>query len=278
MTADRRRSRRGAVCAGPARGLHPATGAAARRGPASRGPALPVLRRGVHGAGRGAGARRPRRDHRRPRLPDADPGPIANAERAVIDAGSPGDGRLLRRPPPRAGHRLQHGRPRHVVHGVAARGSVLSAAIVMAGRSRQPARLDRLATRPTYVIHSRDDEVVEFEPTENTAVKELQRLGRTIELEAARWRRALRHEHVRRPAQPRRRVDRRAVEDRCEASTEAWSLSREPSHARLSFLRDLEERIRRVRAVCAAADQRHLALARDAGDRARRPGARSRSR
>ena len=58
---------------------------------------------------------------------------------------------------------------------------LFSAAIVMAGAPGN-LQIDRLATRPTYVIHSRDDEVVEFEPTEKT-VKELQRLGRTIEFE-----------------------------------------------------------------------------------------------
>jgi dipeptidyl aminopeptidase/acylaminoacyl peptidase len=42
--------------------------------------------------------------------------------------------------------------------------------------------LDRLARIPTYVIHSRDDEVVPFEPTEK-AVAELKRLQRTIEFE-----------------------------------------------------------------------------------------------
>jgi predicted peptidase len=55
------------------------------------------------------------------------------------------------------------------------------AAIVMAG-STGDEPIDKLATIPTYVIHSRDDEVVEFEPTEQ-AVKELKRLKRTIEFE-----------------------------------------------------------------------------------------------
>ena len=88
---------------------------------------------------------------------------------------------------------------------------LFSAAIVMAGAPGN-LQIDRLATRPTYVIHSRDDEVVEFEPTEKT-VKELQRLGRIDRVRAARGRRALQHEHVRRPAQPRRRVGLRAVEE-----------------------------------------------------------------
>ncbi len=58
---------------------------------------------------------------------------------------------------------------------------LFSAAIVMAGAPGN-VPVDRLAARPTYVIHSRDDEVEEFEPTEKT-VKELQRLGRKIEFE-----------------------------------------------------------------------------------------------
>jgi predicted peptidase len=58
---------------------------------------------------------------------------------------------------------------------------VFKAAIVMAG-STGDEPIDKLATVPTYVIHSRDDEVVEFEPTDK-AVKELKRLKRTIEFE-----------------------------------------------------------------------------------------------
>jgi predicted peptidase len=54
-------------------------------------------------------------------------------------------------------------------------------AIVMAG-SPGAEPIDRLATIPTYVIHSRDDEVAPFEPTER-AVKELQRLKRDVEFE-----------------------------------------------------------------------------------------------
>jgi predicted peptidase len=42
--------------------------------------------------------------------------------------------------------------------------------------------IEQLATIPTYVIHSRDDEVVEFEPAEQ-AVKELKKLKRPIEFE-----------------------------------------------------------------------------------------------
>jgi hypothetical protein len=58
---------------------------------------------------------------------------------------------------------------------------IFKAAIVMAGSSGDEP-IEKLATIPTYVIHSRDDEVVEFEPTEK-AVKELKRLKRTIEFE-----------------------------------------------------------------------------------------------
>jgi predicted peptidase len=58
---------------------------------------------------------------------------------------------------------------------------VFKAAIVMAG-STGDEPIEKLAMIPTYVIHSRDDEVVEFEPTDK-AVKELKRLGRPIEFE-----------------------------------------------------------------------------------------------
>lgn len=58
---------------------------------------------------------------------------------------------------------------------------LFTAAIVMAG-SPGDEPLDRLARIPTYVIHSRDDEVVPFEPTER-AVAELTRLERAIAFE-----------------------------------------------------------------------------------------------
>ena len=59
---------------------------------------------------------------------------------------------------------------------------LFTAAIVMAGApGNQP--LDRLATRPTYVIHSRADDVVPFAPTD-AAVRDLRRLGRVVEFEA----------------------------------------------------------------------------------------------
>ena len=58
---------------------------------------------------------------------------------------------------------------------------IFKAAIVMAG-STGDEPIDKLATIPTYVIHSRDDEVVEFAPAEKV-VKELKQLKRTIEFE-----------------------------------------------------------------------------------------------
>jgi predicted peptidase len=58
---------------------------------------------------------------------------------------------------------------------------VFTAAIVMAG-STGDEPIEKLATVPTYVIHSRDDEVVEFEPAEQ-AVRELKKLKRPIEFE-----------------------------------------------------------------------------------------------
>ena len=58
---------------------------------------------------------------------------------------------------------------------------IFTGAIVMAG-SPGDEPLDQLAKVPTYVIHSRDDEVAPFEPTER-AVGELKRLKRTIQFE-----------------------------------------------------------------------------------------------
>lgn len=58
---------------------------------------------------------------------------------------------------------------------------VFTAAIVMAGRSDEP--LEQLAKIPTYVIHSRDDEVVPFAQAERRAA-ELKRLGRVVSFEA----------------------------------------------------------------------------------------------
>jgi len=58
---------------------------------------------------------------------------------------------------------------------------LFSAAIVVAGRTDEP--LDRLATRPTFVIHSQDDRVVPF-PQAAERVAALKRLGRAVEFEA----------------------------------------------------------------------------------------------
>jgi pimeloyl-ACP methyl ester carboxylesterase len=43
--------------------------------------------------------------------------------------------------------------------------------------------IERLGTIPTYVIHSRDDEVVPFEPAERNA-RALEKLGRPVRFEA----------------------------------------------------------------------------------------------
>jgi len=56
-----------------------------------------------------------------------------------------------------------------------------SAAIVMAGRTEEP--VAALARIPTYVIHSRDDEVVPFAQAEERA-RALEKLGRPIRFDA----------------------------------------------------------------------------------------------
>jgi predicted peptidase len=56
-----------------------------------------------------------------------------------------------------------------------------TAAIVMAGRSEEP--LADLAKIPTYVIHSRDDQVVPFDQAENR-VRGLERMGRPVRFDA----------------------------------------------------------------------------------------------
>jgi predicted peptidase len=58
---------------------------------------------------------------------------------------------------------------------------LFTAAIVMAGRTDEP--LDRLAKIPTYIIHSRDDEVVPFAQAEQRA-GELEHMGRIVKFEA----------------------------------------------------------------------------------------------
>jgi predicted peptidase len=59
---------------------------------------------------------------------------------------------------------------------------LFTAAIPIAGSSGDEP-LDRLGRIPTYVIHSRADQVVPFEPDERTT-KELEKLGRTVRFEA----------------------------------------------------------------------------------------------
>jgi len=54
-------------------------------------------------------------------------------------------------------------------------------AIVMAGRTGEP--LAALATIPTYVIHSRDDEVVPFSQAEERT-RALEKMGRPVEFDA----------------------------------------------------------------------------------------------
>ena len=56
-----------------------------------------------------------------------------------------------------------------------------TAAIVLAGRTDEP--LERLAKIPTYIIHSRDDEVVPFAQAERRAA-ELNSMGRVVKFEA----------------------------------------------------------------------------------------------
>jgi predicted peptidase len=58
---------------------------------------------------------------------------------------------------------------------------LFTAAIVMAGMTDEP--IDRLAKIPTYIIHSRDDEVVPFAQAEQRAAS-LEKMGRTVKFEA----------------------------------------------------------------------------------------------
>ena len=59
---------------------------------------------------------------------------------------------------------------------------LFTAAIPMAASTRELS-IDRLGRQPTYIIHSRDDEIVPFEPAEQVAL-ELKKLGRPVEFEA----------------------------------------------------------------------------------------------
>lgn len=58
---------------------------------------------------------------------------------------------------------------------------LFTAAIVMAGLTDEP--LERLAKIPTYIIHSRDDQVVPFTQAEQRATS-LEQMGRTVRFEA----------------------------------------------------------------------------------------------
>jgi len=58
---------------------------------------------------------------------------------------------------------------------------LFTAAIPMAAATGDEA-IDSLATMPTYIIHSRRDEVVPFAPAERNA-RELERLGRPVKFE-----------------------------------------------------------------------------------------------
>jgi predicted peptidase len=59
---------------------------------------------------------------------------------------------------------------------------LFTAAIPMAA-STSGAAVDQLGTMPTYVIHSRDDQIVPFAPAERTA-KELAAMGRPVRFDA----------------------------------------------------------------------------------------------
>jgi predicted peptidase len=61
---------------------------------------------------------------------------------------------------------------------------LFTAAIPMAASSGDES-IDRLGTMPTYVIHSRDDQVVPFAPAERIA-RQLEGMGRTVEFEELR--------------------------------------------------------------------------------------------
>lgn len=67
-------------------------------------------------------------------------------------------------------------------HMAASHPQLFTAAIPMAASTRGMA-IDRLGHQPTYVIHSREDEVVAFEPAEENA-DALKKLKRDVEFEA----------------------------------------------------------------------------------------------
>jgi predicted peptidase len=59
---------------------------------------------------------------------------------------------------------------------------LFTAAIPMAASVRDLS-IDELGRQPTYVVHSRADEVVPFEPAQDTA-RQLKKLGRDVQFEA----------------------------------------------------------------------------------------------
>ena len=67
-------------------------------------------------------------------------------------------------------------------HMAATQQALFTAAIPMAASTRGLA-IDQLGRQPTYIIHSRADEVVEFEPAEENA-RALKKLGRDVHFEA----------------------------------------------------------------------------------------------
>lgn len=67
-------------------------------------------------------------------------------------------------------------------HMAASHADVFTAAIPMAASTRD-LTIDQLGRQPTYIIHSRADEVVPFEPAEENA-RNLRKLGRTVEFMA----------------------------------------------------------------------------------------------
>ena len=67
-------------------------------------------------------------------------------------------------------------------HMAATQQALFTAAIPMAASTRG-LPVDQLGRQPTYIIHSRADEVVDFEPAERVA-SELKKLGRDVQFEA----------------------------------------------------------------------------------------------
>ena len=72
---------------------------------------------------------------------------------------------------------------------------LFTAAIPMAASTRDLS-IDQLGRQPTYIIHSRADEVVPFAPAERIA-RDLKKMGRDVQFEARRRPHALRHGELR---------------------------------------------------------------------------------